>query len=71
MAETEYTMGRIGVHNVVVALLPAGLMGNSSAAAVANNMQRSFQSISASWSGVGEGVRRKKNDIRLGDVVIS
>ena len=36
--ENEYTLGRIGVHNVVIACLPAGLIGNGPAAIVANNM---------------------------------
>ena len=30
--ENEYTLGRIGVHNIVIACLPAGLMGNGPAA---------------------------------------
>ena len=31
----SYTLGRMGEHNVVIASLPAGLMGTSSAAVVA------------------------------------
>lgn len=69
--ENEYTFGRIGFHNVVVACLPAGLMGNSPAAIVANNMQRSFPIKFGLMVGVGGGVWSKKNDIRLGDVVVS
>ena len=69
--ENEYTFGRIGSHNVVVACLPAGLMGNSPAAIVANNMQRSFPIKFGLMVGVGGGVWSKKNDIRLGDVVVS
>ncbi|KAK8028960.1 hypothetical protein PG991_006016 [Apiospora marii] len=40
-----YSFGRIGVHNVVAACLPAGQMGTNSAATVANQMQQSFPSL--------------------------
>ena len=69
--ENEYTLGRIGVHNVVIACLPAGLMGNGPAAIVANNMRRSFPIKFGLMVGVGGGVWSKKDDIRLGDVVVS
>jgi nucleoside phosphorylase len=69
--ENEYTLGRIGVHNVIIACLPAGLMGNGPAAIVANNMQRSFPIKFGLIVGVGGGVWSKKDDIRLGDVVVS
>ena len=36
----DYTLGRIGVHNVAIACLPAGLLGNSPAATVARDMVR-------------------------------
>jgi nucleoside phosphorylase len=68
--DNEYTLGRIGVHNVVIACLPAGLMGNGPAAIVAINMQRSFPIKLGLMVGVGGGVWSKKNDIRLGDVVV-
>lgn len=69
--ENDYTVGRVGVHNVVIACLPAGLMGNGPAAIVANNMQRSFPIKFGLMVGVGGGVWSKKNDIRLGDIVVS
>jgi nucleoside phosphorylase len=69
--ENEYTLGRVGVHNVVIACLPAGLIGNGPAAIVANNMQRSFPIKFGLMVGVGGGVWSKNNDIRLGDVVVS
>ena len=40
--DNAYSLGRIGAHNVVVACLPAGVMGKVSAAAVAKDMMRSF-----------------------------
>lgn len=69
--ENKYTLGRIGVHNVVIACLPAGLPGNGPAAIVANNMQRSFRIKFGLMVGIGGGVWSKKDDIRLGDVVVS
>jgi nucleoside phosphorylase len=69
--DNEYTLGRIGVHSVVIACLPAGDMGNGPAATVANNMQRSFPIKFGLMVGVGGGVWSKKYDIRLGDVVVS
>jgi nucleoside phosphorylase len=68
--ENEYTLGRIGIHNVVIACLPAGLMGNGPAAIVANNIQRSFPIKFGLMVGIGGGVWSKSNDIRLGDVVV-
>ncbi|KAN0089551.1 hypothetical protein V8E51_019811 [Hyaloscypha variabilis] len=69
--DNEYTLGKIGVHNVVIACLPAGLMGNGPAAIVANNMRRSFPIKFGLMVGIGGGVWSKKGDIRLGDVVVS
>ncbi|KAH8684468.1 putative kinesin [Tricladium varicosporioides] len=67
----DYTLGRIGAHNIVIACLPAGLMGNGPAAIVANSMQRSFPIKFGLMVGVGGGVWSKKDDIRLGDIVVS
>jgi nucleoside phosphorylase len=69
--DNEYTLGCIGVHNVVIACLPAGLMGNGPAAIVASHMQRSFPIKFGLMVGVGGGVWSKKADVRLGDVVVS
>ncbi|KAK8851806.1 purine and uridine phosphorylase [Apiospora arundinis] len=69
-----YSFGRIGVHSVVVACLPAGQMGTNSAAAVASQMQQSFPSLRFGvLVGIGGGVPHLDDeiDIRLGDVVIS
>jgi nucleoside phosphorylase len=66
-----YTLGRIYEHNVVLACLPAGQMGTSSAAAVATQMKSRFASIRFGLMvGVGGGVPSAQSDIRLGDVVI-
>jgi nucleoside phosphorylase len=66
-----YTLGRIGEHNVVIACLPEGQPGTSSAAAVAAQMKSAFTSIRFSLLvGIGGGVPSVEADIRLGDVVV-
>ncbi|KAJ4364186.1 hypothetical protein N0V83_009642 [Neocucurbitaria cava] len=67
-----YTLGRIDVHNVVVACLPGGNTGTQSAATVAAWMKFRFTSIRFGLMvGIGGGVPSVESDIRLGDVVIS
>lgn len=67
-----YTFGRIGPHNVVLACLPAGVTGNTSAAVVAIQMLSTFNAIKFGLMvGVGGGVPSSAADIRLGDVVVS
>jgi nucleoside phosphorylase/tetratricopeptide (TPR) repeat protein len=67
-----YTLGRICEHNVVVACLPAGQTGTSSAASVATQMKSKFVSIRFGLMvGIGGGVPSAQSDVRLGDVVIS
>ncbi|KAL2368978.1 hypothetical protein RJ035_004831 [Blastomyces gilchristii] len=67
----QYVFGRIGDHNVVIARLPSGQMGNSSAAAVVARLTAVFPSIRfALMVGIGGGVPSAVSDIRLGDVVV-
>ncbi|KAL6805359.1 hypothetical protein J3E68DRAFT_441823 [Trichoderma sp. SZMC 28012] len=72
-----YTLGRIGGHNVVLACLPAGTTGTNAAATTATNMMRSFPNIRFGLMvGIGGGApdvpsNDPRNDIRLGDVVVS
>ena len=67
-----YRLGRIGVHNVVMACLPSGNYGTDSASTVAKDMLRTFTSIKLAFLvGIGGGVPSATNDIRLGDVVVS
>ena len=66
-----YTLGRIGDHHVVVACLPKGRYGIASAATVAKDMLRSFESIRIGLMvGIAGGAPTQKHDIRLGDVVV-
>ena len=68
----QYTCGRMGSHNVVLACLPSGKYGIASATSVAQNMLRSFPSIRFGLMvGIGGGAPCQKTDIRLGDVVVS
>jgi nucleoside phosphorylase len=64
-----YTLGRVGEHNVVIACLPKGEIGNNSSATVATRMTSTFPSIKFGvMVGVGGGVPKF---VRLGDVVAS
>ena len=68
----SYVLGRVGEHNVVVACLPAGQMGNNAATTVATRMQSKFASLRFGLMvGIGGGVPSPESDIRLGDVVVS
>jgi nucleoside phosphorylase len=69
--DNVYTFGRIGEHNVVIACLPAGVMGKVSATAASRDMMRSFPIKVGLMVGVCGGVWSVKTDIRLGDVVVS
>ncbi|KAF9874739.1 ankyrin repeat protein [Colletotrichum karsti] len=69
-----YTWGRIGQHNVVVASLPAGVYGTTSAATTALSLLASLPSIRVGLLvGIGGGIARpdEGQDIRLGDIVVS
>lgn len=67
-----YELGVMAGHKVVIAVLPHGEYGTSTAATVATNMLRSFPNIKVGLMvGVGGGAPTSDNDIRLGDVVVS
>ncbi|PFH62788.1 hypothetical protein XA68_11800 [Ophiocordyceps unilateralis] len=70
----SYTWGRIGAHNIVIASLPAGIYGTTSAAVTASNLLSSLPQIKIGLLvGIGGGVARpdQNRDIRLGDVITS
>ena len=65
-----YCLGSISGHNVAITTLPLGIPGTTAATTVAIRMLSTFRSISIPLLvGVGGGV--PKDDIRLGDVVVS
>ncbi|KAF6804524.1 Kinesin light chain 5 [Colletotrichum sojae] len=67
----SYTLGAMGKHNVVIAILPKREYGISAAATVARDLVHSFPNIRIGLMvGVGGGAPTKQHDIRLGDVVI-
>lgn len=67
-----YVLGRIGRHNVVMATLPEGEYGTTTAATVAKDMLRSFPNIRIGLMvGIGGGAPTAAHDIRLGDIVVS
>lgn len=68
----DYTLGKMGKHNVVIAVLPDGEYGTATAASVATNMLNSFPNVRIGLMvGIGGGVPSKKHDVRLGDIVVS
>jgi nucleoside phosphorylase len=71
--KNNYTLGRIGVHNVVIAVMPE--IGNNNATMVATQLLDDFTSIRFSLLvGTGGGIPGDSDDedgIRLGDVVVS
>ncbi|THV82876.1 Pfs, NACHT and ankyrin domain protein [Aureobasidium pullulans] len=68
----SYHCGRIGNHNVVVACLPHGIYGTTSAATTASSMLFSFPNVKVGLMvGIGAAIPSDANDIRLGDVVVS
>ncbi|KAH8426344.1 uncharacterized protein LDX57_004087 [Aspergillus melleus] len=67
-----YILGSVGVHNVVIACLPLGMYGTTSAATVASQMRGTFPSMRFGLMvGIGGGAPSQAVDIRLGDVVVS
>ena len=68
----DYTLGKIGKHNVVISVLPHGEYGISSATGVARDMLHSFPNVRIGLMvGIGGGAPSPKHDIRLGDIVVS
>src|SRR5271156_5692208 len=68
--QNGYTLGRMGAHNVVVAVMPE--IGNNRAAVVATQLLNDFPSIRFGLLvGIGGGIPSEEDDIRLGDVVVS
>lgn len=64
-----YTLGSIGKHSIVIACLPEGEIGTTSATYAVTQMVNTFPSIKFGLMvGIGGGVPPK---VRLGDVVVS
>lgn len=71
-SQHEYTLGRIGQHNVAIAILPNGEYGTAAASSVASNILHSFPNIKIGLMvGIAGGAPNSRHDIRLADVVVS
>ncbi|ETS76982.1 hypothetical protein PFICI_10856 [Pestalotiopsis fici W106-1] len=67
-----YILGSLQGHNVVVAYPKSGVYGETSVADVVAQMHATFKSIRYSLLvGIAGGVPNTKEDVRLGDVVVS
>ena len=76
--DNSYLLGRMGKHNVVTVFPGSGTYGTNTTTQTAANLLRTFPNIRFGLMvGVGGGVPRPphpkdpRQDIRLGDVVIS
>ncbi|PNP59224.1 hypothetical protein FNYG_14995 [Fusarium nygamai] len=70
----SYTWGRIGEHYIVIASLPAGVYGTTSAATTVSDLIHSLPHIRIGLLvGIGGGIAKPDadQDIRLGDIVVS
>jgi nucleoside phosphorylase len=67
-----YRLGKIGRRNIVMASLPKGEYGTTTAATVARDMLHSFPNIRIRMMvGIGGGAPSKAYDVRLGVVVVN
>lgn len=67
----NYTLSKIGRHNVIIAVLPYGEYGLLSAASVARDMLYSFLNIRIGLMvRIGGGAPSLKHDICLSDVIV-
>ncbi|PKY04536.1 hypothetical protein P168DRAFT_253741, partial [Aspergillus campestris IBT 28561] len=70
--QCSYILGKIGDHRLVVACLPSGVYGTTSAAVVTAYLRSTFPNIRCGLMvGIGGGVPSETADIRLGDLVVS
>ncbi|KAL2819199.1 hypothetical protein BJX63DRAFT_382685 [Aspergillus granulosus] len=67
-----YQFGELNGHYIVIAHLPNGIYGTVSAATVVSRIRLTFPRLQFGLMvGIGGGVPSRRNDIRLGDVVVS
>lgn len=68
----RYVLGAIREHKIVLAVMPDGEYGKSSALSIVTHMLRTFPNIRVGFMvGVGGGAPSREHDIRMGDVVVS
>ncbi|GKT92196.1 WD repeat-containing protein [Colletotrichum tofieldiae] len=67
----EFTCGKMGNHNVVIACIPSGELGVAGSAVTATNLKNRFRNIKfILMVGIAGGAPSHLHDIRLGDVVV-
>jgi nucleoside phosphorylase len=65
-------LGKIGKYNIIIAILPYGEYGISSAAGIAKDILYSFPNVRFGLMvGIGGGAPTTEHNIRLGDVMVS
>ncbi|KAL6879902.1 nucleoside phosphorylase domain-containing protein [Trichoderma longibrachiatum] len=70
--ENHYTLGKVANHNIVATVLPQGDNGPTAAATLLKDLSASFPNVKVCLMvGVGGGAPSERQDIRLGDVVVS
>ncbi|KID79731.1 Ankyrin repeat domain-containing protein 50 [Metarhizium brunneum] len=70
VTDIAYTLGRMGQHNVVIVVMPEACSNPASVAA--RHLSYSFPNIRFGLMvGIGGGAPSRKNDVRLGDIVVS
>jgi nucleoside phosphorylase len=68
----DYTLGKVGKHNVVITVLPNSEYSIALAASVVKDMLHSFPNIRVGLMvGIGGGALSLKHDIHRGDIVVS
>ncbi|KAL4925542.1 nucleoside phosphorylase domain-containing protein [Aspergillus undulatus] len=68
----NYCLGSIDSYHIVIACLPVGVYGLTSAAVVGTQMLQTFKCLKYGLMvGIGGGVPSEEVDIRLGDVAVS
>jgi len=68
----DYILGKVGRHNVVIAVLPDGEYGITSAAIVARDMLYSFPNIRIGLIvSISGGTLSLTYNIYLGDIIVS
>ena len=68
---SEYLLGHLGQHNVVVAGPPQGSQGKVAIADISNRIRMTFPNVGCGLLvGIGGGFPSTGNDVRLGDVVV-
>jgi hypothetical protein len=68
----DYTLSKVGKHNVVITVLPDGEYGTTSTAMVARDILHSFPNIRISLIvSISGGALSPTHDIYLSDIIVS